>query len=178
MRRAMGYAAAGLVVLVISGCTAVSSERPQPVAPESTAQTLQMGVPDPAIASAVVTDECHPWEFTPQNDPEQVTGWKQQVAVDSGPRAHATGTVTLGADGTPVAYVVAVDDLSEEISERFCMNEAYLNTLNSVRRDGVLNAWLYAGDTLNLDAHTILTVGDQNGHVMGNTPPSPIPPQR
>ena len=39
---------------------------------------------------------------------------------------------------------------------------------------------LFAGDTLNLDAHTILSVGDQNGVVHNNALPEDfvIPPQR
>jgi len=49
--------------------------------------------------------------------------------------------------------------------------------VNHVRRD---NDALYAGDTLNLDAHTILSVGDQNGVVSDNPFPDwyKIPPQR
>ena len=56
------------------------------------------------------------------------------------------------------------------------MNLGYLSAINGVRRQGALQLW--AGDTLNLDAHTILTVGDQNGVVYDNAPSSPIPPQR
>jgi hypothetical protein len=104
-----------------------------------------------------------------------VTGWKQQISVDSGPREHANGTVTVNDAGIPVVYIVGEDDWPIAIGERFCMNLAYLNVLNGVRRQGALQLW--AGDTLNLDAHTILTVGDQNGVVYDNAPSSPIPPQ-
>ena len=84
--------------------------------------------------------------------------------------------MTLNDAGVPGAYVVAPDDIPIAIGERFCMNMAYLNVLNGVRRQGALQIW--DGDTLNLDAHTILTVGDQDGVVYDTVPSSPIPPQQ
>jgi hypothetical protein len=36
---------------------------------------------------------------------------------------------------------------------------------------------LYGGDTLNLSANTILTVGTSDGKVLNGPPPSPLPPQ-
>jgi hypothetical protein len=124
----------------------------------------------------IVTSECHPWEFTSPDDPEQIGGWKLQVAVDGGSREFATGKPILDAAGTPVAYVVAPGDVGAVVSERFCQNLAYLNAINGTRRDGAMT--LFAGDTLNLDAHTILTVGDQNGVVYSHPAPDPMPPQR
>ncbi|WP_167043856.1 MULTISPECIES: hypothetical protein [unclassified Salinibacterium] len=121
------------------------------------------------------SNECHPWEFTARDDPEQVVGWKQQIPSDGGPREFANGTPTNNENGTPVAYVVAPGDVGAIVAERFCVNLAYLSTLNSVRRSGVWN--LHPGDTLNLDAHTILSVGDEAGAVLENMSPSPIPPQ-
>jgi LysM repeat protein len=115
------------------------------------------------------------WDFTANDDPEQVTGWAIQVAVDSGPQKFATGTPTLNASGVPVSYKVRPGDVYEFISRRFCINLAYLYTINSVRR---ADATLYAGDIINLDSHTILTVGTENGRTYNTMPhPDPIPPQ-
>ena len=49
--------------------------------------------------------------------------------------------------------------------------------INSVRRASLATE-LYAGDTINLDASTIFTVGDQNGVVHEGDPPMPHPPPR
>jgi LysM repeat protein len=179
-RTALSIAGALVGCVVLAGClspatrdasypassTATASPTPSLAAdsePEST-------VPDP-----VRTDECHEWVFAAADEPEQVTGWALQIPVDSGPQEFANGTATVDDAGTPIAYTVAPDDHMELIARRFCINTAYLYALNSVRRD---NLELFVGDTINLDAHTILTVGDQNGSVKDNMHPEPIPPQR
>lgn len=124
----------------------------------------------------IVTDDCHPWEFASPDDVEQIAGWKLQIPVDAGPREFATGEAVLDSAGIPVAYVVASGDIPDFVSERFCVNLAYLNAINGVRRQGAMS--LFVGDTINFDAHTILTVGDQNGTVYEGSRPSPMPPQR
>ncbi|WP_418605774.1 hypothetical protein [Georgenia sp. SUBG003] len=98
-----------------------------------------------------------------------MAGWKQQVPVDGGPREFATGPAILDDGGTPVAYTVAAGDVGAFIAERFCVNLSYLNAINGVRRNGATN--LHPGDTLNLDPHTILSVGDEQGVVLQNRPP-------
>jgi hypothetical protein len=120
--------------------------------------------------------ECQPWVFTTEDDPEQVRGWRPQIAVDGGVRDYATGEAVLNADGVPVAYTVGSGDVIDFVRERFCLNSHYLYAINHVRRDS--RSALFVGDTLNLDAHTILTVGSQNGVIYDNKPPSVIPPQR
>ncbi|QHC57299.1 hypothetical protein [Rathayibacter sp. VKM Ac-2760] len=100
-----------------------------------------------------------------------------EVVRDRGSREGATGTVRTATDGAPEAYVVASGDNPARIADRFCVSADYLDALNSVRRDGVTLDSLYGGDTLNLDPATVLTVGDQNGRVLDNDEPEPLPVQ-
>jgi hypothetical protein len=173
--------------IALSGCTAGPEQvhvQHGVAGPPSAEEVDQTGAtPPPGDCAAdgdptdchIKTDECHVWEFTSNDDPEQVVGWKQQIPVDGGPIEYARGETILSADGTPAAYNVAPEDLGEFVARRFCINTAYLSTINSIRRNGAL--MLYVGDTLNLDAHTIVSVGDENGVVYDNDPPDPIPPQ-
>lgn len=122
-------------------------------------------------------DECAWTEFAADGDPDQVAGWKTETAIDQGPREYATGEPVLNAAGVPVAYRVAPGDIGEFVAKRFCLTLGYLNAINSVRRTlGAMN--LDGGDTINFDAATIFTVGDENGVVHDGAPPSPRPPQR
>ncbi|NRG42001.1 hypothetical protein HRK28_13885 [Rathayibacter sp. VKM Ac-2835] len=100
-----------------------------------------------------------------------------EVVRDRGTREGAAGTVRTATAGTPAAYVVAAGDNPARIADRFCVSPDYLDALNSVRRDGVTLTSLYGGDTLNLDPSTVLTVGDQNGRVLDNAEPEPLPAQ-
>lgn len=112
-----------------------------------------------------------------KGDPELFGGLELPVVKDHGPQSvmHAKGTATLDDQGTPVVYTVAPDDNIESIALRFCLQAAYLEYINSVRRSGDA---LYIGDTINLDAHTVFSVGDQNGVVHQNPPPPfTLPPQ-
>jgi hypothetical protein len=109
------------------------------------------------------------------DDKSKISGERQQIPVDSGPRAGATGRALLDPDGTPVAYVVAPDDIPDFISDRFCLGLACLNNINGPRRGGATE--LYAGDILNFDAETVTTVGDINGDVEDYSLPAPLPPQ-
>jgi hypothetical protein len=98
--------------------------------------------------------------------------------LDTGPRPFATGAATLDSNGVPVAYEVAANDNFDAIGARFCVGPIWLYWVNAVRRDGD-GQTLFVGDTLNLDAHTIYSVGDQNGIVYNNPLPADfaIPPQ-
>ncbi len=109
--------------------------------------------------------------------------YQVEIPIDNGPENYATGTVTLDANGHPASYVVAPGDVIDYIAHRFGFFSTsgaafdYLNTINQVRRGGY--PWtIYAGDTLNLDASTITTVGTINGKVLNETPPNPMPPQK
>lgn len=121
--------------------------------------------------------DCWTTTFAAPDDPIAVAGEKPIVPVDRGAREYAMGEAVLDASGTPVAYVVAAGDIPDFIAERFCTSLSYLNMINSVRRAS-LAVNLYAGDTINLDATTIFTVGDENGVVHAGPPPMPHPPQR
>ncbi|WP_213816776.1 hypothetical protein [Glaciihabitans sp. dw_435] len=129
--------------------------------------------PDRLANCEIKPGECYPWSWAANTDPNQVAGSEIEIPKDSGPRKYATGTTILNSKKVPVAYIVGAGDILDFISARLCMQGAYLNTINQVRRDGPL----YAGDTLNLDAHTIVSVGDENGVVYKNEAPDPIPPQ-
>jgi hypothetical protein len=100
-----------------------------------------------------------------------------EIPVDNGPENYAEGTVTVDAAGHPASYIVARGDVIDYIAHRFGFRSFdYLNTINQVRRGGY--PWpLYRGDTLNLSANTILTVGTSDGKVLNGPPPSPLPPQ-
>ncbi|MCJ1673439.1 hypothetical protein MT355_09260 [Rathayibacter sp. VKM Ac-2929] len=100
-----------------------------------------------------------------------------EVVRDRGTREGAAGTVRTATDGMPAAYVVAAGDNPARIADRFCVSADYLDALNSVRRDGVTLSSLFGGDTLNLSPSTVLTVGDQNGRVLDNAEPEPLPTQ-
>ncbi len=113
--------------------------------------------------------------------PGKVGSYPVEVAVDNGPAKYANGAVTLNSQGTPIAYNVAPDDLVDAVANRFGFFDPsaqhpfkagldYLIAINQVRRGS--NMTLYVGDTLNLSADTIATVGDINGTVQNNPPPS------
>ncbi|WP_322411016.1 hypothetical protein [Microbacterium invictum] len=108
---------------------------------------------------------------------EQLGGATLAVPFDRGSMPHAAGEAILDDRGVPVAYKVAANDVISTVGARFCLGEQWLHWVNYVRRDGDA---LFAGDILNLDAHTILSVGDQNGVVHNNPLPDGfvIPPQR
>lgn len=110
-------------------------------------------------------------------DVEQLGGATLAVPFDRGPMPHAAGEAVLNDQGIPVAYKVAANDVLSTVSARFCVGETWLHWVNYVRRDGDA---LFTGDTLNLDAHTIHSVGTQNGTVHANALPEGfvIPPQR
>ncbi|TPW73058.1 hypothetical protein FJ658_07365 [Schumannella sp. 10F1B-5-1] len=109
---------------------------------------------------------------------DRIGSYAVRLPVDAGSREYATGAVTLDSAGRPASYTVASGDLVDYIAERFGFPDfGYLNTLNRVRRGGY--PWpIYPGDTLNLSAYTVTTVGDIQGVVRNEAPPSPLPQQR
>jgi hypothetical protein len=130
-----------------------------------------------AEAASVCARAAQPLPVADEQQVEQLGGATLAVPFDRGAMLHARGEAVVNSDGVPVAYRVAADDVMESIGARFCVGEVWLRWVNAVRRDSDA---LFAGDTLNLDAHTILSVGDQNGRVSDNPLPSgfTIPPQR
>lgn len=120
-----------------------------------------------------------------------VGDYTARIPVDLGTRPHAMGETTLDADGIPVSYRVAPDDVWDFVARRFGffgippnpgaesfnLDTGYLNVINQLRRGGT--PWvLYAGDTVNLSAFTVTSVGRVNGEVLSGIPPDPLPPQR
>lgn len=103
-----------------------------------------------------------------------VAGAPIDPPVDSGATEGANGTANY-VGGSLLSYTVAADDIYEKIAHRFGLDMAYLFSLNGARRQGV-DLWI--GDTINLSAFHIESIGDENGVVYNNPPPVPIPPQR
>lgn len=157
-------------VLIMAGslsvaCSATPVADPKPVisppgSPSSPPSKTPI-TPIPSPAAEMVADQ-----FVSDNIP-----------IDGGSREFATGVTTVGEDGVPRSYVAAEGDVFGPIADRFGLTASYLVTINAVRRDNVMI--LYAGDTINLDAHTITTVGDQNGVAYDHLDrlPQPYPPQ-
>lgn len=116
---------------------------------------------------------------------DRVHGYWYSSLRDVGPIAHANGETVQDQDGEPVAYVAAPGDTMVAIAARFCIDHyPYLEWINAIRRgegtsilDFAGSMALYAGDTINLDPHTIATVGDENGVVRRNAIDFHIPPQ-
>jgi hypothetical protein len=173
-RRLGGACAAGLAVILV-GCTGmlpqpdIQAERPSP----STSSTpIPTSEPTPDVEPPVVTGPCagavpaYPLRDT--TEVEQLGGASLAVPLDRGSMPHAIGDAILNDQGVPVAYTVAADDVLSTVGARFCVGEIWLRWVNYVRRDGDA---LFVGDTLNLDAHTIFSVGDQNGVVHDNALP-------
>lgn len=120
-------------------------------------------------------------------DKGYVAGYAIPELRDLGPTEHASGRVVRDDDGRLAAYVVAAGDTLYAISDRFCVGSiSYLGWINSVRRNGA-SSWeankqegefeIYPGDTLNLDAHTVTSVGDEQGVVYEHRPDFYLPPQ-
>lgn len=173
--------AIGILAVVLTGCTptaAPSSESTPSASAASVADSGPAGPASPAVATPAGCDPAtstHP--ITDPGDPEQLGGRSLAVPHDGGVTAMASGEAILNGDGVPVAYRVAPGDAVVTIAARFCLTEGWLDLINHARRD---NAGLYPGDTLNLDAHTIFSVGDENGVVAHNTFTDgyKLPPQR
>ncbi|MFJ4037107.1 LysM peptidoglycan-binding domain-containing protein [Microbacterium sp. NPDC090007] len=171
----------GVLTVMLSACAppAPLVERVDP-RPSSTAPAA---VATPGTSAPRVSDSGPCSEVSPSypvldaTDPEQLGGRTLTIPHDRGLFDTATGEATVDASGVPVAYVAAPGDVFSTIAARFCLSEDLLQILNHARRD---NNALYAGDTLNLDPHTIFTVGDQNGVVSDNEFPDwfTLPPQR
>lgn len=174
---------AGAIIGVVSGCSSdVTPRQPSasastPATPASSRSPLAdpspAGVPRNAGPCAAATPSRY---ISDDDEPEQLGGMSLPIPIDRGPLPHANGVATFDDRGVPVAYVVASDDNLVSIGSRFCLDGIYLYWVNAVRRD---DDTLFVGDVINLDAHTIGSVGSQNGAVYTHPfPPFRIPPQR
>ncbi|WKK72981.1 hypothetical protein Q0F99_09010 [Rathayibacter oskolensis] len=184
-------------VLLLAGCTsapeiAVTSGAVAPSSSESPAEAAPAGTDAEPRPVPSVTVAPEPVVTTPEPVPATgvceiryldaaesgtIGGLDIEVVRDRGSRTGATGEVTTGSDGSPASYLVAAGDVSENIADRFCVSSEFLDVLNSVRRDGVTIDSLFAGDTLNLSPSTVTSVGTQNGRVLENAEPEPLPTQ-
>lgn len=158
-------------------CTEYKSYRTSPGA----GMVLDKALPSPSTRP--VTEPTPSAQGRATVTQEMVGQYHVEIPVDNGPANYAQGTVTLDASGHPATYVVASGDVIDYIADRFGFFSPtgapfdYLNTINQVRRGGY--PWnLYAGDTLNLSAYTITSVGTINGQVLNGAPPNPMPAQR
>jgi hypothetical protein len=149
----------GCLVIVLAGCAA-AVDAPEVGPSPPPAPTPSQSEPTSAPASVA-------GEGTVAMSPIR-------AAVDGGSREHARGA-TLEDDGELIAYTVAPDDIYEIVAERFDLPVTYLLNINAIRREGLE---LFAGDTLNLSAYRITSIGDQNGRVFDRQPPDPMPAQR
>ena len=162
--------------------TAAAEDFPEQGTPEWAAlsqdeQVTACEARDTMVGCMLTWGDCWSTTFAAADDPRAVAGELAITPVDRGPREYAAGEAVVDAGGTPVAYVVAAGDIPEFVADRFCTHLAYLHGINSVRRASLAGN-LYAGDTINLDATTIFTVGDENGAVSAGLPPQPHPAQR
>lgn len=186
MREAGTVVMAVALAFVLAACDGELSSDPASSGLSASTPTPRPSVTDllqPSDQSETVRGEsvCDgavtPMLVADSTEPEQLGGVTLAVPIDRGPMPHASGTAVLDDGGVPVAYVVGDNDVLESIGARFCLGATWLHWVNYVRRDGDA---LFVGDTLNLDAHTILSVGDQDGVVYDNPMPEGfiIPPQR
>lgn len=185
MRRqyVLGTVLATCLAVALTACTApppVDADAPAPThgttdvispTPTTTSDAGSVGDSGPCDAAVPALPVADGTEI------EQLGGVTLAVPADRGPMLNAAGEAVFDDEGVPVAYRVAAGDVLSAVSARFCVEEVWLHWVNAVRRDGDA---LYAGDTLNLDAHTIFSIGDQNGVVHDNPLPEgfAIPPQR
>lgn len=174
----------GILAVMLSACTAPPGPLIDAARPSSAAPTPVDSTPSPVKPSASPVADPGPCgtvqpvvPIDNPAEPEQLGGKTLPVVHDRGWFETAAGETVVDATGAPVAYRVAPGDVFSTIAARFCVSESTLQVLNHARRD---NDALYAGDTLNLDPHTIFSVGDQNGVVSENSFPDwfTLPPQR
>lgn len=166
----------GLVVLAAPACSMLTPAGPTEEAPVYTRTAPTTPAAEPAPTAEPV-DPCAGLA-KPKLVNTGVANHYRSISElrDTGPRPLANGETILSENGNPAAYIVVAGDTMETIGERFCTDWAYIESINVVRRNGLA---LYTGDTLNLDAYTITSVGDENGVVYANErPPGSLPPQR
>jgi LysM repeat protein len=159
--------AAAAVVCICSVTTACTAGQAHRAAEHSAAVSRSVATPVAApIPTPVPTFTPDPYWVTPLG---QV--YSQDNPVDLGPRRYAEGTTTKNAQGVPVSYVVASGDVFTVIAARLQMQIEDLLFMNCLRRND-LTSWtlIYPGDILNLDPHTALSVGTQDGGVYTPTP--------
>jgi hypothetical protein len=154
----------GALVLIASltvSCTASPDVSPPAVQTPSATLELPASSPRPTVSPSP------PGEMIA----DQLVS--NNIPVDGGSREFATGVTTVGDDGVPRSYLVAEGDGFAPVAERFGLTASYLVLINAVRRDNTMV--LYVGDTLNMGARTITTIGDQNGVVYDHLDRMPQP---
>ena len=157
-RRMLALLGGLILVTMLMACGMVTPS-PIPSIPSST--------PD-----ASATRKPRPVDTLPPLDGGNSVGGSRIIApVDGGAIEHATGTANY-VDGTLLSYTVASDDNLEHVATRFSLSYLLLMSINAVRRD---TTELFIGDTVNLSAFHMFSIGDQNGVVFDNQPPFPYP---
>jgi len=158
------------VVLLVTGCTAgVPHSEATPTPVEKIIPVVPSASPSPSLVAAQERDLAPEGQYN-------LGSTFFATLVDSGPRKGAKGTTTINSDGELASYTVAAGDEFEAIIERFGIEAQVLINLNTVRRVNFF--YLYTDDILNLDPHTITSVGTENGKFANNPLPDPHPEQR
>jgi LysM repeat protein len=177
MRLALPISIALATAALLSGCTASTlsthptNQAPVPAGPSSTPPS-----PSPTSTGKTMKAAVKIPGETAGNEPIY-------FAVDNGSQPYARGTVTTSKSGTPLAYKVVAGDNLDGVARRFGLNSEELFTDNEVRRgcaDTNSNVEsVLVGDVLNLDPHTILAIGTENGRVCNmKASADPFPPQK
>jgi hypothetical protein len=102
-------------------------------------------------------------------------------AVDNGRMPHARGVTHFSKSGVPLSYTVVTGDTEIAIAARFGLPSfEQLFQDNFVRRCPLANgdpSQLFVGDIVNLDPHTITTVGSEHGRACRSALLSVMPKQ-
>lgn len=167
------------VIGVLSACTLVATPATNASTPRTVDPTPSATSSDDRPRNDTGEYVCGVGAISAVGNEDRYLGYAIPTLHDRGPREGANGTATLDETGQPVAYVVAAGDTFEGVEVRFCTPGFYLEFVNSIRR-GTLD--LYTGDTVNLSAYTITSVGDVNGVVhhypVWRDGEAELPPQR
>lgn len=146
-----------------------------------TAEPAAVAAPEPSYAPCDEFAGWQPVEYTEGT----LNGLVPVFLVDSGPIRGANGQTNLDGSSRPASYVVAEGDTLGAIAERFCtgMNPEVIEWLNVIRWDtgyssgGNTPMRPQPGDVINLNPHTIATVGAARGAPRAYHAPFTIPGQ-
>lgn len=141
----MAAASAGLMALLLSGCTAAPVPTPPPVTVTATVTATPTPTPTPTPQAAPAPDAVPPAPVP--NAPAPVIEWGP--ASDTGSRPGATGTPVLDEAGVPFSYTVVDGDSFFDIAQRFELPQQQLLRMNPQIHD--FGETVYIGDVINLD---------------------------
>jgi hypothetical protein len=170
--------------LIVAGCAQPSHESngttPHSASPRTIPTTPSSASPRTRPTPPSATPPANALKLATDIPEESVGGSPVYFAVDNGSMPHARGAVTLSKSGVPLSYEVVAGDNEMSIAGRFGLNFEQLIQINFVRRDceadGLADG-MFIGDVVNLDPHTLLSVGSEHGRVCHNPLIHPLPKQ-